>query len=600
MERILEKLGMRTRLILSFGLVLLVAMLGTTLSINYYNHNFISGLLEQNNSQQMKEINYELNGLYDKVNQIFITFNNEQLYEMFRYQPHLSDFEQMKQRLDYEHEVKETINGNNMQSVVTGVIFYINEDKNAYVGSGPIQKNFSFQEADWYRKFRQSGSLKLMYGPLTEDFRPENITKNEAIYYMRAWNVPSSSGFRQEEKPFILFSINMDYIRDIFGEYAQNSRGYLISDKEENVLAGINLTQAQEEEVAFLIENHREDLGRTGTFLNREWFVDGVTNDQFGWHIYSVESTQDTFRDMNRIIRNINLIILGTGIAAMALTVVFSSRIMMPITLLNKLISTIEEENDTFIQVKSNDELGQIGNRFNQMKRKLQEMSANMYLSRVQDKEAQLSALQSQINPHFLYNTLDNIYCIAQIEEVDSIVLLTENLSNMMRYSCDMKNHRVPLAKEIEHVKAYVSIINMRFDDSITLECCVEAPLLQVSILKLTLQPLVENAWSHGILPKDGHRGIIRIDAEVREEALIVTVTDDGVGITPEKSRELNAQLSEVNYEAADSEKGSGVALKNVNNRIKLSDGPEYGLTLFPAEGGGCRVVMKVKRKQNE
>lgn len=110
-----------------------------------------------------------------------------------------------------------------------------------------------------------------MYGPLTEDFRPENITKNEAIYYMRAWNVPSSSGFRQEEKPFILFSINMDYIRDIFGEYAQNSRGYLISDKEENVLAGINLTQAQEEEVAFLIENHREDLGRTGTFLNREW-----------------------------------------------------------------------------------------------------------------------------------------------------------------------------------------------------------------------------------------------------------------------------------------------------------------------------------------
>ena len=123
----------------------------------------------------------------------------------------------------------------------------------------------------------------------------------------------------------------------------------------------------------------------------------------------------------------------------MALTVVFSSRIMMPITLLNKLISTIEEENDTFIQVKSNDELGQIGNRFNQMKRKLQEMSANMYLSRVQEKEAQLSALQSQINPHFLYNTLDNIYCIAQIEEVDSIVLLTENLSNMMRYSCDMK-----------------------------------------------------------------------------------------------------------------------------------------------------------------
>ena len=270
---------------------------------------------------------------------------------------------------------------------------------------------------------------------------------------------------------------------------------------------------------------------------------------------------------------------------------------MMPITLLNKLISTIEEENDTFIQVKSNDELGQIGNRFNQMKRKLQEMSANMYLSRVQEKEAQLSALQSQINPHFLYNTLDNIYCIAQIEEVDSIVLLTENLSHMMRYSCDMKNHRVPLAKEIEHVKAYVSIINMRFDDSISLECRVDGPLLQISVLKLTLQPLVENAWSHGILPKNGHRGSIRICAEAEGETLTVTVTDDGTGITPERSRELNAQLAEINYEATDSENGTGVALKNVNNRIKLSDGPEYGVTLYPAQGGGCRVVMKGKMK---
>ena len=128
MERKFEKLGMRTRLILAFGLVLLVAMLGTTLSINYYSHDFISGLLEQNNSQQMKEINYELNSLSDKVNQIFISFNSEQLYEMFRYQPHMSDFEQMKQRLDYEHEVKETINGNNLQSVVTAVILYLNEN----------------------------------------------------------------------------------------------------------------------------------------------------------------------------------------------------------------------------------------------------------------------------------------------------------------------------------------------------------------------------------------------------------------------------------------------------------------------------------------
>lgn len=598
-DRLVSKMGMRLRLIFSFGVVLLVAMLGTTLSMNYYNRKFIRGLLEQNNTQEMQEINYELNGLYDKINQVFISYNSENIYDIFREDPERSDFDRIKSQLAHEQEVKETINANNLRSAVLGNIFYISSEHNVYVGNGVMQKNFSFAEADWYRIFQERKG-KVTYGPLTEDFRPENSNKKEAVYYMREWNVPDSSGLKTEEMPFILFSIDMEYVYSIFEGHSENERGFIVADREGELLFSMHLDEEQVEEITCIIRDNRESLEDSGTYLNKEWFIASMSNSQFGWQIFSMESTENTFRDMNRIVRNINLIILGTGAAALVLTIMFSSRIMMPITLLNKLISTIEEENDTFIQVMTNDEVGQIGIRFNQMKRKIQEMSANMYLSRVQEKEAQLSALQSQMNPHFLYNTLDNIYCIAQIEEVDSIVRLTENLSNMMRYSLDMKKRTVALEKEMDHVRAYVNIINIRFDDSISLEFQIREELKRVPILKLTLQPLVENAWNHGLLPKEGHRGHIVIRVEEEEQDLVVTVTDDGVGISPERSGEMNRALAEVDYGATASAKGFGVALKNVNNRIKLSDGKSYGISLYPVEGGGCRVIVRMKLKEAE
>lgn len=587
-------LGIRFRLILSFCIVLLAATLGTTFTISCYNKRFLRNALEENNAQKMKEIDYELNSLFSKINQIFLSFNSGQIYRIFQ-NDQMSYFESMELQLEYESGIKENISVNNLQNAVRGNIFYLNQDRYVYVGTGTMQKDFAFEEAQWARQFWDSGGRKLIYGPLTEDYRTENSIKEEVLYFIRSWNIPPSSGLKTEEEPFILFSIRMDYVRSIFEEYQEDNKGFLVMDEEGGYLFCVNLDEGQEQEIMAMIDSGADD-GKEGTWLDEKWFVAGVPNPELGWEIYSAESTSAFFADMNRLIHSMILIVLGTGFMALLLAVLFSSRIMMPITLLNKLISTIEEENDTFIEVKSNDELGQIGLRFNEMKRKLQEMSADMYLSRVQEKEAQLSALQSQINPHFLYNTLDNIYCIAQIEEVDSIVLLTENLSKMMRYSMDMKNHEVALEQELEHAQAYVDIINIRFDGSIVLNVDVDAELKSCRVLKLTLQPVVENAWSHGLLPKQGHKGSIGIKVRQYEDLLEVEVTDDGVGIPAVRCAELNREFAKADYRSGNSQQGSGVALKNVNNRIKLAYGPEYGVTICSGDGAGCRVLMRMKK----
>ena len=266
----------------------------------------------------------------------------------------------------------------------------------------------------------------------------------------------------------------------------------------------INAKEGREEDFP-LIDQEKSTLQSQGWVFTDQWFICKVYNERFGWQIYSVESTEDMFVSMNQMIRTISMIIIIIGMVSAVLMATFSRKIVLPITLLNRFINTIEEKNDTFIEINENTDVGQIGKRFNQMKQKLQEMSANMYLSQVSEKDAQLSALQTQINPHFLYNTLDNIFCIAQLEQSDTIATLVESLSNMMRYSIDMQEREVPVSDELAHVMSYINIINVRYDDSIQLIFDVPEELMQAKILKLTLQPLVENAWIHGIIRKESH-----------------------------------------------------------------------------------------------
>ena len=109
------------------------------------------------------------------------------------------------------------------------------------------------------------------------------------------------------------------------------------------------------------------------------------------------------------------------------------------------------------------------------------------------------------------------------------------------------------------------------------------------------MQPLAANAWNHGILPKQGHQGTIQFHISVEEDTCIIQVLDDGIGISLEKSQEINQSLEQINYDTNTSDSGSGIALKNVNNRIMLEDGEDYGVRLYPREEGGCHVIVRMK-----
>lgn len=214
-----------------------------------------------------------------------------------------------------------------------------------------------------------------------------------------------------------------------------------------------------------------------------------------------------------------------------------------------------------------------------------------------QGKYAEYLALQTQINPHFLYNTLEAIRGDALCEGVESIAETTEALSTFFRYTISEPETLVPLERELDHVDNYFIIQKYRFGERIALEQIYEDAgdeALKLMVPKLILQPIVENAIYHGLEGR-GSGGKIFIKTELTDSRLLITVSDDGVGIAKEKVQKINENLAHSDKNAT-VEGHHGIALANVSRRIKLLFGEYYGIKLFSVEEFGTQVIYTLPK----
>ncbi|MFC5403312.1 cache domain-containing sensor histidine kinase [Cohnella soli] len=245
-------------------------------------------------------------------------------------------------------------------------------------------------------------------------------------------------------------------------------------------------------------------------------------------------------------------------------------------------------QGDFNIQIthEGKDEIGELSRNFKSMITKVTQLLDEKYALGQEVKSMELKALQAQINPHFLYNTLDLIYWKAMRIQEQGIYDLVQSLSKFYKLSLSKGEDLVTLHNEIEHIKAYVAIQNARFSNGITLLVDVPEALHECPMPKITLQPLVENAIIHGILETENGTGTIRIGAEEADGKLVVTVSDDGVGI----SNENLDNIFDVNKTNA----FRGYGANNINKRIKLLYGEDYGLTYRRNAGPGVTVSVSL------
>lgn len=234
-----------------------------------------------------------------------------------------------------------------------------------------------------------------------------------------------------------------------------------------------------------------------------------------------------------------------------------------------------------------------------QVNRRFQELLDTRELINVSKKQAEYLALQNQINPHFLYNTLEGIRSEALMEGVESIAEMTEALATFFRYTISNVEHLVTLEDELANIENYYYIQQFRFGDKLQLkiqyELGDELKVLQYRLPKLTLQPVVENSIYHGVERKVG-RGHLNIRISVTDSRLIIKVSDDGLGMELEKVRELNDKLKGLSLEDVNpkTDKQGGIAIQNVNNRIKLLFGEAYGVYIYSQKDAGTDIEVSL------
>lgn len=438
-----------------------------------------------------------------------------------------------------------------------------------------------YSKLDWYAKAVAKPQDAIITGPNRHSFFD---TDDEVISLSREVQSYENGTFRG----VILINLNMNKITEICNSFQEKQENFIciINDKGELVYE----QQNGRERFAFDEKENRQELntalGKTKescfrlNYRGEKYLITRTDMKTTGWTLVSMVPYKSVMAE--------TMAISGVMILAVAITLIVTllllnrilTGVVKPLKKLEKYMVQVNPDNmDQRMEILTDDEIGHLSMKFNQM------MDRIRNLKEQEDKRKyELQALQAQINPHFLYNTLDSIIWMAETND-SNIVAMTEALAKLFRISLNKGNEEISLERELEHVKNYLIIQSMRYADKFTYEISAEPGVERCRTIKLILQPIVENCIYHGIKKKRG-TGKITIRAYRREQNLIIEVSDDGCGMPEEICRKILSDEIE-----SENISGSGIGVKNVNERIQLRFGKKYGLSYSSEEGVGTTVT---------
>lgn len=292
------------------------------------------------------------------------------------------------------------------------------------------------------------------------------------------------------------------------------------------------------------------------------------------------------------------LVFASCAVLVIIAALILSRSIAKPIMRLSAIMLQSQKNPDLseLPHFSQNDEIGILYRSYQEMLDERDQYVKNSLENKLILLDSQMKSLESQINAHFLYNTLESINSIATLEKVPSIATMALSLGRMFRYSIKTESELVPLSDEVRHTTDYTTIQEIRFHHKYTLITDVPVELRSLKVLKLILQPMVENALYHGLnYCKTGDT--IWLTAAVLDQQLILSITDNGVGIPPEDLQKIRLQLEETpEFTELGQRKGGSIGIKNVYTRIRLYYGEPYGLKVDSRVGEGTtiRIILPV------
>lgn len=418
----------------------------------------------------------------------------------------------------------------------------------------------------------------------TRDGQVENIFLARLIYSIEDYT-PSG---------FLVVLLDKQYINTLFeglaGDESQNV--YIMNSSREIIVSNQDAPLSLGEDVW-------TQLG-----LNKEWVIDsdaGILVSQRylasrDWRIISWNSNDVVFGEIMEL-RRLLIIINAIAIAGFsALSIYIATDLIRPIKRLVDAMRLVQRgDSKADVVVDRYDELGYLSKTFNTMVEETNNLVNRVYREQITKKDAEIKALQTQINPHFLFNTLESINWIARLNHVTEISEMITDLSTIMEASIGRGGRNmITLEKELDYIDTYINILKKRYGDRLTMKKEIEERLLYIEIPRLLIQPLIENAIYHGIDQKR-EGGEISIRGYVERGIVHIEVTDNGMGMTEEEARAINLSLSidsDQYFVSLADNVNKSVGIENVNRRIKLHFGEEYGILIKSKYACYTKVII--------
>ncbi|WP_338786941.1 sensor histidine kinase [Metabacillus sp. FJAT-53654] len=320
------------------------------------------------------------------------------------------------------------------------------------------------------------------------------------------------------------------------------------------------------------------------------YFIQHMMNDQI--HLLKVVPKEVMMIGAVYIGQSGVVILVISILLTILLSIIVSNQVAKPIVVLSKTMEHVEENNFSVnIVANRSDEIGLLYRKYKDMIERIKDLIEMDYKREMENRDAQFLALQAQINPHFLYNTLQVIGGMALKKNAKEIYDMTQRLALMFRYITNKRGDLVFIREEVSHLKNYLYIQKVRFGESISIQLFVDEAVNQGSIPLLSLQPIIENSFKHGFESKI-ERGTIKIDIQKVFDDIEIVIEDNGVGMSKHTLDEVNRKLAlDVDTQ------NRSIGLKNVDARMKLYFGKEYGIELYSKESEYTKVILTIPFK---
>lgn len=583
-----SQMPLRYQLSILFLLIGIVPALGLGLLVNFTVDRIVERQVEDNTLQLIGKVNQSLDKSIDNLQSItYLAEFDEDVQTFIRENEEEGSSRQLTENIQTFFQGFTTL-----YPEIAGILIvnhqgaYLSNEMYAY-------NNVDLTKEEWFEQAAgQKGIFTVIGHPGKRSVTTHvNYTPEEVISVARAL-VDSET---QKVKGVILIDLKLRSLSGIARDITLGKNGYLmILDKEGEVI------YAPQNSVLGHLKASWFDDHSSGTFNKQV----GDENFQFqyqtssftGWRTIGVFDTGDAALAVREIHFYVVCYLFIVCLLGLTAAYVLSQSISRPIHHLMSLMQKAEKGDMTLRYLGSRgDEVGQLGISFNRM---LQEIKKLMAINRQKEKqkqEAELRSLTAHIKPHFLYNTLDTIHWMARKQGADDVSVMVQSLSKLFRIGLSKGSSMIPLSQEMEHTSSYLQIQKTRYRDRVECFMDIKDDVLDCYVVKLMLQPLVENAIYHGIKARRG-AGTILIEVLKQEEVLVITVSDNGAGMDAERLRSLREQLNDplttLGTHNEEHLPGRSYGLLNVQARIQLTFGPSYGITIDSIQGKGTKVTI--------